>query len=312
MYLRQASEQLHTIRDFIRWGASRFQEENLFFGHGTDNALDEAAFLVLHALSLPQDLPDAYLGSRLTDSEIQKVLNLLERRVAERKPAPYLARKAWFAGLSFYVDERVLVPRSPIAELIEHHFQPWLTREPQRILDLGTGSGCIGVALAYAYPEAQVDASDIELGPLEIARRNVREHGLEERVDVLESNLFDALDKRRYDLIVANPPYVPFASLGRLPREYRAEPGAALNGGEQGLNLVLPLLRDAGEHLERDGLLVLEVGEAQANLTAALGDVELTWAEFAHGGEGVLIMTGEQTQALHGTFVQAIETLGLK
>ena len=312
MHLNEASKQLHTLRDFIRWGASRFQEERLYFGHGTDNALDEAAFLVLHTLNLPHTLPDAYLDSRLTESEIRKVLNLLERRVAERKPAAYLTRRAWFAGLSFYVDERVLIPRSPIAELIGNHFQPWLARDPERILDLCTGSGCIAVALAHAFPEARVDASDTEPGPLDIARRNVREHGLEERVEVIESDLFDALDERRYDLIVANPPYVPSAALGRLPREYRSEPNVALDAGEQGLDLVLPLLRDAAEHLESEGLLVVEVGEARSHLMQALGDVALIWAELEHGGEGVFVMTGEQARERHERFVQVTEAMGLE
>lgn len=311
MNLSEASDQLHTLRDFIRWGASRFQEKRLFFGHGTDNALDEAAHLVLHALHLPHILPEHYLDTRLTGSEIRKVLNLLERRVVERKPAAYLTREAWFAGLPFYVDERVLIPRSPIAELIDNHIQPWLTQEPRHILDLCTGSGCIGIALAHAFPEARVDATDIEPGPLEIAQRNVREHGLADRVTVIESDLFDALEERRYDLIVANPPYVPSASMNRLPQEYRAEPNVALDGGESGLDLILPLLCDAADYLTPDGLLIVEAGEAQSHLTKALGEVELTWLEFEHGGEGVFFMTGEQAQQLRPQFTQAADAMGL-
>ena len=313
MNLSETSDQLRTLRDFIRWGASRFQEKRLFFGHGTDNALDEAAHLTLHALHLPYTLPDHYLDARLTGSEIRKVLNLLERRVVERKPAAYLTREAWFAGLPFYVDERVLIPRSPIAELIDNHIQPWLTREPQHILDLCTGSGCIGVALAHAFPEARVDATDIEPGPLEVAQRNVREHGLEKRMTVIESDLFDALgEDRRYDLIVANPPYVPSASMNRLPKEYRAEPNTALDGGESGLELILPLLCDAADYLTPDGLLIVEAGEAQPHLAKVLGDMELTWLEFEHGGEGVFLMTGEQAKERQARFTQAADAMGLE
>ena len=298
----EAAERLRTVRDCIRWGASRFQEADLYFGHGTDNALDEAAQLVLHSLHLPHCVPEGYLDTRLTVGEIHGVLSLLERRITERKPAAYLTHEAWFAGLSFYVDERVLIPRSPIAELISHHFHPWLEREPRRILDLCTGSGCIAVALAHAFPSAQVDGADLEPGALEVAQRNVDEHGLRDRVTIIESDLFDALKGRRYDLIVSNPPYVPTASMDRLPQEYHAEPDVALEGGERGLDLVIPLMRDAAEYLRPHGLLVVEVGEAEQHLTQALGDVPLTWLEFENGGGGVFALTGHQVQDLREHF----------
>ena len=202
------SSHLRTIRDLIRWGASRMNEAGLHFGHGTDNAIDEAAALVLHALHLPPDLHADYFQANLTPSEKQAALQLLERRIAERKPAAYLTQRAWFMGLPFYVDERVLVPRSPLAELIERHFSPWLpdSRQIGDILDLGTGSGCIGIACAYAFPDARVDLADISAEALEVARRNVADHGLEDQVEVIQSDLFSALKGIHYDLIISNPP----------------------------------------------------------------------------------------------------------
>ena len=213
------SSHLRTIRDLIRWGASRMNEAGLHFGHGTDNAIDEAAALVLHALHLPPDLHADYFQANLTPSEKQAALQLLERRIAERKPAAYLTQRAWFMGLPFYVDERVLVPRSPLAELIERHFSPWLpdSRQIGDILDLGTGSGCIGIACAYAFPDARVDLADISADALEVARRNVAEHGLEDQVEVIQSDLFSALKGRHYDLIISNPPYVGLEELDNLP-----------------------------------------------------------------------------------------------
>ena len=226
-------EQLSSIRDFIRWGASRMNAAEVFFGHGTDNALDEAAALTLHALHLPPDLPDAYLAARLTGAEKHAVVGLLERRIGERLPAPYLTNRAWFMGMPFYVDQRVLIPRSPLAELIEQQFQPWLDPAGvDRVLDLCTGSGCIGIACAYAFDAAEVDLTDISADALAVAERNVAEHGLTARIQLLRSDLFAALAGRRYQLIVSNPPYVGGAELAALPAEYRHEPQLALAAGE--------------------------------------------------------------------------------
>lgn len=294
------SSHLHTIRDLIRWGASRMNEAGLHFGHGTDNAIDEAAALVLHALHLPPDLHAEYFQSHLTPAEKQAVLLLLRRRVAERKPAAYLTQRAWFMGLPFYVDERALVPRSPLAELIERHFAPWLpdSRAVGGILDLGTGSGCIGLACAYAFPDARVDLADISAEALEVARRNVAEHGLEDQVEVIQSDLFSALKGRRYDLIISNPPYVGLEELDSLPAEYQHEPRLGLAAGTEGLDVVMEILHQAADYLSRDGLLIVEVGNAQYALCAALPDVPFTWLEFEHGGQGVFLLNASQLRRL--------------
>jgi ribosomal protein L3 glutamine methyltransferase len=291
---------LHTIRDLIRWGASRMNEAGLHFGHGTDNALDEAAALVLHALHLPPDLHVEYLQSNVTPPEKQAALRLLERRIIERKPAAYLTQRAWFMGLPFYVDERVLVPRSPLAELIDRHFAPWLSdsRKIEHVLDLGTGSGCIGIACARAFPNARVDLVDVSPEALEVARRNVAEHGLEDQVEVIQSDLFSALKGRRYDIIISNPPYVRLEELDTLPAEYHHEPRQGLAAGEEGLDVVVEILRQAADHLKRDGLLIVEVGNAQYALCEAFPDVPFTWLEFERGGHGVFLLNAAQARRL--------------
>lgn len=288
---------LHGVRDFIRWGASRFGEAGLCFGHGTDNAIDEAQVLVLHALHLEPGLPGELYPAALTEEEKGQVLDLLERRVRERIPAPYLTQEAWFAGLSFYVDERVLVPRSPIAEWIERGFAPWLRPERvHRILDLGTGSGCIAIACAMAFSEAMVDAADVSSAALEVARINIGRHGVEERVRTVESDLFAALPER-YDLIVSNPPYVSASALAALPPEYRHEPAGALVSGADGLDHVRAILGSAAAHLTAEGVLVVEVGASREALVEALPQLPLVWLELARGGENVFLVTAAD---LHG------------
>ncbi len=295
---------LHTVRDFIRWGASRMNEAGLHFGHGTANAIDEAAALVLHSLHLPPDLDGEFLQANLTLLEKKAVIHLLERRVQERKPAAYLTNKAWFMGLPFYVDERVLIPRSPLAELIERQFSPWLA-EPDavaHILDLCAGSGCIGIACAYAFPEARVDLVDISAEALAVAWRNIEEHMLQERVTALQADLCSGLSERRYDLIVSNPPYVSAAELQRLPAEYQHEPALGLAGGETGLDVVVRILRAAPEHLNRHGLLVVEVGNAQYALSDAFPEAPFVWLDFERGGEGVFLLTAEQLRSCSALF----------
>lgn len=295
---------LHNIRDFIRWGASRMTAAGLHFGHGTTTAIDEAAALVLHSLHLPPDLPGDYFHAALTPAEKQNILILLERRIQERKPAAYLMNRAWFMGLSFYVDERVLIPRSPMAELIEDHFEPWLT-DPgavRSILDLGTGCGCIGIACAYAFPNADVDLSDVSADALAVARRNIQEHHLQDRVQTIQSDLFAALGERRYDLIISNPPYVSTEEMDRLPAEYRHEPALGLAGGEQGLDVVLAILRRAPAHLNEHGILVVEVGNAEYTLSERFPEAPFAWLDFEWGGEGVFLITAEQLRACRDMF----------
>ncbi len=282
---------LTTIQDYIRWGASRFNKAGLFFGHGTDNALDEAAHLVLHALSLLPDLPARFRDCHLTDEERLAIVELFERRLLERIPAAYLTHQAWFAGLGFYVDENVLVPRSPLAELVETGFGPWV--EPDtiaRVLDLCTGSGCIGIAAAVYLPDADIDLADISPAALAVATRNIAAQGLEDRVRVVESDLFAGLGAQKYDLIVTNPPYVSAEELAALPAEYQREPRLGLAGGASGLDLVLRILREAPRFLKEDGVLIVEVGKTAAALEALFPEIAFMWIEFERGGEGVFLL----------------------
>ncbi|MBA1149027.1 50S ribosomal protein L3 N(5)-glutamine methyltransferase [Ectothiorhodospiraceae bacterium WFHF3C12] len=294
--LDRVPNELKTLRDWVRWGASRFQEAGLSFGHGTDNAIDEAAALVLHSLHLPMDLNAAFWDGRLTAAESEAVLARIRRRIRERMPLPYLTHEAWFGGLAFYVDPRVLIPRSPLAELIEQGFQPWLDPNAvHRVLDVGTGSGCIAIACGYAFPQARVDAVDNSADALEVARINVQRHHMAEQVSLHESDLFSALPaERRYDLIVSNPPYVDRDRMESLPPEYRHEPADALAAGEDGMACVHRLLAEARERLTDNGLLVVEVGATQAAVDAAYPDLPLTWLEFERGGEGVFLITAEE------------------
>lgn len=290
-------DELCTVRDFVRWGASRFTEAGLCFGHGTDNAWDEAVVLVCAALHLPLDSGARALDARLTRAEKQIALEYLERRITERIPAPYITGEAWFAGLRFAVDERVLVPRSPFAELIEREFRPWLTAAPERILDLCTGSGCIGIACALAFPDAEVDLVDISLAALEVADGNIAAHRVERRVRTLESDLFEELDQA-YDLIVCNPPYVDADDYAELPDEYRCEPELALAAGVDGLDVVRRVLRDAADWLEDEGLLFVEVGNSAAALEDRFPDVGFTWVELQRGGDGIFVFSREELLAI--------------
>jgi len=303
-----APEGLLTIQDFIRWGASRFNAEGLFFGHGTDNAIDEATALVLFALHLPPDLPAIYRDCRLTWPEREAVTEVLDRRIGERKPAAYLTNRAWFAGLEFFVNEDVLVPRSPLAELVEAGFDPWLEPESiERVLDLCTGSGCIGIAAAVYLPDAEVDLADISRPALDVAARNVAAHGLNDRVRILESDMFNGIGGQTYDVIVSNPPYVGAAELATLPDEYQKEPRIALAGGESGLDFALRILRDAPNYLRDSGILIVEVGDSAIELERRFPDLPFLWLEFERGGEGVFLINREQLIEFQPLFEQALE-----
>lgn len=297
---RQAApvESLSTVVDFVRWAASRFGEAGLHFGHGTDNPVDEALQLVAHGLHLPLPLPDEFFRATLTLPERDAVAALVSRRIEERKPAAYLTGEAWFAGLSFEVDERVLVPRSPIAELVENRFAPWI--DPDRIhavLDLCTGSGCIGIASAFHIPYARVDVTDISDDALDVAKSNILRHGMGSRIRTIRADVYDGLEPGRYDVIVSNPPYVSRGEYEKLPEEYRHEPELGLIAEEDGMGVVTRIVRGAAARLEPGGILVVEVGNSEAAATTAFADLPLTWLDFARGGAGVFLLTREELEA---------------
>lgn len=289
--------ELHTLRDFVRWGASRFNAAQLFFGHGTDNAIDEAIALILHAIHLNPPLPESLWACHLTFAEKNKISQLFQRRINERIPVPYLTNEAWFAGLSFYVDQNVLIPRSPIAELIEQQFDPWIESEQvQHILEIGTGSGCIAIATALHFPNALVDAVDISPQALEIARKNINTYDLQDRVILFEGDLFAPLKNKTYDLIICNPPYVDAFEMANLPPEFQHEPRLALEAGEDGLDIVRKILQQARNYLNNKGILVIEVGASQPALLETYPDVDFIFPDFKRGGDGVFLLTKEQLE----------------
>ncbi len=298
---------LSTLRDYIRWAASRFTQARVSFGHGTVTALDEAAALVLHTLYQPYNLAEAYLDTVLTMTERQAVINIIDRRINERIPAAYLINEAIFAGLSFYVDDRVLVPRSPIAELIEQRFSPWVDEDQvERILDLCTGSACIAIACAYAFPEASVDAVDLSVDALAVAEINIENHQVSDSVTLYQSDLFKELPATLYDVIVSNPPYVCHDEWEQLPREFRAEPDMGFKGGHTGLDIVLRILVDADNYLAEQGILIVEVGSSAETLQNTFPDVPFYWLDFERGGDGVFLLTAEQVHDYHELFIAAL------
>lgn len=285
-----------TVRDLLRYAVSRFNAAQLFFGHGNSNAFDEAAYLVLHTLSLPLDKLDPFLDARLLPEEVAKVLAIIERRVADRLPAAYLTHEAWLGDYRFYVDERVIVPRSFIAELIPERFNPWVDDPDSvtEILELCTGSGCLPIMLADAFPNAHVDAVDLSADALEVARRNVGDYGLEDRISLIESDLYDKLPKKKYDLIVSNPPYVNADSMSRLPPEYQREPQLALAGGEDGMDLVRRIVAGAGQRLKKHGVLIVEIGNERPHAEAAFGNLGLTWLTTSAGDDMVFLLEADR------------------
>lgn len=289
--------ELKTIRDIIRWSVSRFNEAGLYYGHGTDSAWDEAVALVLHTLHLPHDVNPTVMDARITSDERDKLYSLIHRRIHERIPVPYLTQQAWFAGLPYYVDERVLIPRSPIAELIESEFLPWIElNEVQTILDLCTGSGCIAIACAKAFPDAHVDASDVSSDALAVAKINTLRHHVEEQVKLHQADLFHSLPAKKYDIIVSNPPYVDAEDMASLPKEYHHEPQLGLKAGEMGLDFAIRILQDASQWLTPNGVLVVEVGNSEHALAEQYPDIPFTWLEFERGGGGVFLLTAKQVR----------------
>lgn len=281
-----------TARSLVLAAERRFRRAGLYFGHGTDNARDEAVLLVFHALDLPFDCSDEVLAQPLDAAACAAVENLIAARIARRCPAAYLTGRMWFAGHAFHVDENVLVPRSPIAELILRRFSPWLGGAPvRRILDIGTGSGCIAIAAAHAFPEAEVDATDISRPALRVAARNVRDHALGDRVRLFEADLFPPPSRGPYELVLANPPYVPEVEMSDLPAEYLHEPRVALVAEDEGLALIRRILRAAASRMSGHGLLVLDAGGTWPAVDAAFPTLPFTWVELAHGGDGIAILT---------------------
>lgn len=294
--IAQGSTQLLTIRDFLRFAVSRFNQAGLYFGHGSSNAYDEAAYLILKTLHLPLDQLEPFLDARLIDSERGQVLDIIERRAKDKIPAAYLTHEAWLGDYSFYVDERVIIPRSFIAELLQAQLAPWIT-EPDHItaaLDLCTGSGCLAILMAHAFENAQMDAVDISAQALAVAHQNVQDYGLEERIALIESDLFSALQGKRYDLIISNPPYVNAESMEQLPQEYQHEPQNALASGEDGLDATRQILQQAARHLTDDGILVVEIGHNRTALEHAYPKLPFTWLETTAGDEFVFLLQREQ------------------
>lgn len=287
-------EDLATIQDMMRWAYSYFNASDLYYGHGYDNAWDEAQQLVLAALYLPADVPEAMYQSRLTLVEKERVIHLIETRLGTRQPVAYLTNSAWFCGSEFYVDERTIVPRSPIGELIMQKFAGLIDHDPKRILDMCTGSGCIAIACAQQFLEAEVDAVDLSLDALDVAQINIERHGLAERVFPISSDLFNDIPKDKYDLIVTNPPYVDEEDLDDMPQEFHFEPEMSLGSGADGLDITKRILAQAADYLTDNGVLVCEVGNSMVHLIEQFPTVPFNWIEFKNGGLGVFSLTRAQ------------------
>ncbi|WP_233801947.1 50S ribosomal protein L3 N(5)-glutamine methyltransferase [Paraburkholderia sp. HP33-1] len=281
-----------TVRDLLRYAVSRFSEAKLSFGHGSANAYDEAAYLILHTLHLPLDLLDPFLDARLTTAEIEAVLKVIERRAADRVPAAYITQEAWMHGFRFHVDERVIVPRSFIGELLQDGLQPYV-EDPEQVgavLELCTGSGCLAILAAHAFPNADVDAVDLSAPALEVATRNVVDYHLDDRIALFEGDLYAPLAERRYDVIISNPPYVNATSMQELPAEYKHEPEMALAGGADGMDIVRRIIADARNWLTEDGVLVVEIGNEREHVEAAFGGLDLVWLSTSAGDDNVFLI----------------------
>ncbi|MGI1677320.1 MAG: 50S ribosomal protein L3 N(5)-glutamine methyltransferase [Cellvibrionaceae bacterium] len=282
------------LEDMLNAGADAFEAADIYFGHGTDNPWDEAVYLALHVLKLPMSVDQSALSLMLDDLQVEEMISLFERRIDERIPAPYLTGKAYFAGLEFSVNTDVLVPRSPLGELIQQQFSPWLLGSPKTILDLCTGSGCIGIAAAKAFPESNVDLSDISRAALVVAEHNILAHDLLDRVHCVEGDMFSGVKGKEYDLILCNPPYVDLEDLANMPAEFHAEPEIALGSGDDGLDFCRRFLREAPSYLSSTGCIIVEVGNSGEALEKAFPTVPFTWIEFENGGHGVFVMTARE------------------
>ena len=302
------AEQLHTVSDFCRYGATLFNQAELFFGHGNDNALDESLTLILFALSLPREMAEQVMTCRLLEHEKHEILALFQQRIDTQKPIAYLTNLAYFAQLPFYVDERVLVPRSPIAELIEKHFEPFFSQQksPKRILDLCTGSGCIAIACASYFPTAEVDAADLSIDALNVAELNIANHGLSAQVIPIQSDVFSGVRAQTYDLIVTNPPYVDQEDINSLPAEFTHEPAMGLGCGDDGLDIVRVILAESAQHLNDNGVLICEVGNSQYHLEATYPEVEFNWLSFERGGHGVFMLSKAELLKHVKSFAKAL------
>lgn len=295
-------QQLHSIADYLRWTYSQFNQSDIYYGHGYDNPWDEAQQLVLTSLHLPPDFPSELYCAKLIEEEKQRIIELTQARIEQRIPIAYLINEAWFCGLPFYVDERVIIPRSPISALIENRFAGLLKHEPKRILDLCTGSGCIAIACAEQFPEAEVDAVDLSLDALNVAEINIERHHLNHRVFPLQSDIFQQILPMQYDLIVTNPPYVDLEDLSDMPQEFHYEPEMALGSGDDGLTLTKQILRQAADFLTDDGVLVCEVGNSMVHLMEQYPDVPFNWVELTNGGLGVFSLTKKQLENYRDLF----------
>jgi ribosomal protein L3 glutamine methyltransferase len=291
-----AIQELFTVRDLIRYGVSRFNAADISFGHGSDNAYDESVYLVLHSLHLPADTLEPFLDARILSDECERILALFERRVTERLPAAYLTQEAWLAGYRFYIDERVIVPRSPISELLSDGLSPWVSdpHAVQNVLDMCTGSGCLAILAALAFPDAHVDGVDISPAAIEVAQKNIDNYHLQARMLTHQSDLFSALPARHYDVIICNPPYVNTGSMEQLPQEFQREPSMALAGGVDGMDVVRRILKEAPNFMTPDAILVVEIGHEKRHFEAAFPELDPVWLETAGAGDQILLLTREQ------------------
>ncbi|MBK4765050.1 MAG: 50S ribosomal protein L3 N(5)-glutamine methyltransferase [Pantoea sp. Brub] len=294
LFINEVVNELHTIQDMLRWSTSRFFNAKICYGHGVDNPWDEAVRLVLPSISLPLDIPDSMQNARLTSTERNCIIQRVIRRVNECIPTSYLTNTAWFCGYQLYVDKRVIIPRSPISEIIDNHFNGLIDNNPDSILDMCTGSGCIAIACAYTFPKAKIDAVDISHDALDVAETNIKNHDLTKNISLIQANLFSKLPQMKYELIITNPPYVGAEEISNLPDEYRYEPEIGLAAGSDGLKIIRRILASASDYLKEDGVLVCEVGNNMIKMIEQYADIPFNWLKLYNGGDGIFTLTRQQ------------------